>query len=145
MADQQILDITPEEAELIKAHRNQKEAQKVALKPYGFYKCLIGSHFEALDQKLHSNTTGPFWSASNLTKKFGEDKFRFIKLHEEVEESEDLEEENEEYIPIDAEDDPFSSMTMDQLLQHAAENNINLGKSKTYEAVLKKVRAASQE
>ncbi len=137
MAVSQVLELSPEEAELVIASRQQKEAVKV-LKPYGLFKVLVGTHFEALDQELHHKTTGPFWASSNLCKRFGEDKFRLLKLAENIEPEEDqdapdLEDDEEQ-------EDTYSTMTLDELKTHAAENGVNLGRAKTADAIVKLLR-----
>lgn len=138
MSGTQILEISEEEAATVLAMREKKEAAKI-LKPYGKFVVLVGEHEEGLDGKLHNKDTGPFLSSSNLTKRFGEDKFRLISLCEGVEVGET--EDPNDYEP----EDTLAAMTVDELKQFAAEQGLDIGRAKTRDAILKAIRTQTVE
>lgn len=129
----QVTHLSEEEAQLVMAMRNQREAEKEKA-PYAKYRLLEGQHVEALDGKVYSKGD-IFWSCMNLTKKFGEDKFRWICMADGV--SAPNEEVDEENFDADYEpEDTLAAMTIEELQAHAEQQGINLGRAKSRDKIL---------
>lgn len=132
-ATAQITQLSPEEIQLVLANRGKKEEEAKRV-PYAKYRLLVGMHVEGLDGKTYQKGD-IFWSCTNLSKRLGEDKFRFISLAEGVapqDEEADPEDYDEEYEP----EDTLAGMTIEELQNHAAEQGINLGRVKTRDKIL---------
>ena len=149
----QILELSPEEAAIIQARREVEKGNVGKKKEvFGYFRVLVGQHVEANakgEEVLYSPASGPFPAYSDLVTRFGDDKFQLVSrgpsnLSGPVAQA--ASEGFNSVVPVTAlntKEDTFDSMTVAELQQHAANEEIDLGKAKTKAEILLVIRQNS--
>lgn len=145
----QILELTAEEAAVIQARREVEKGNGPKKREvFGWFRVLVGQHVEANakgEECLYNPASGPFSAYSDLVKRFGDDKFQ-VAQRPDGSVAQAASEGFNSVAPVTAlnpKEDTFDAMTVEELKQHAANEEIDLGRAKTKADILNIIRQNS--
>ena len=149
----QILELSPEEAAIIQARREVEKGNVGKKKEvFGYFRVLVGQHVEANAQGqevTYNAVSGPFPAYSDLVTRFGDDKFQLVSRGTTNPSGNVAQAASEGFNSVapvtafNAKEDTFDAMTVEELKQHAANEEIDLGKAKTKAEILSVIRQNS--